>query len=177
MDRVEVVSPPEPSGLSGPPVVLPLIGVPLFLPPSLFAVPLLMATTATIDYERLEECIHFAAIRLRPGRRPKLLEKASLILSDFELMQKALRVEVHKIRSLKKPISKAKLPARASHQQIQRRSAMPSCGRTGVASIVPEGPVTRGTASAPAGFFVSLASDNSLTIACSGCRATAYKAA
>jgi hypothetical protein len=67
-----------------------------------------MATTSTIDYERLEECIHFAAMRLRPGRRPILLEKTSLILSDFEVMQKALRVEVRKIRSLKKPISKAK---------------------------------------------------------------------
>src|SRR6266850_417307 len=45
-----------------------------------------MATTSIIDYERLEECIHFAAMRLRPGRRPILLEKASLILSDFEVM-------------------------------------------------------------------------------------------
>jgi hypothetical protein len=66
-----------------------------------------MATTSTIDYERLEECIHFAAKQFRPGRRPILLEKASLILTDFEVMQKALRVEVRKIRNLTKRTSKA----------------------------------------------------------------------
>ncbi len=65
-----------------------------------------MATTSSIDYERLEECIHFAAKQLRPGRRPVLLAKASLILEDFELMQKALRVEVRKIRGVKKIAAK-----------------------------------------------------------------------
>ncbi len=65
-----------------------------------------MATTSRIDYERLEECIHFAAQLLRPGRRPILFAKASLILEDFEVMQKALRVEVRKIRALKKTTSR-----------------------------------------------------------------------
>jgi hypothetical protein len=66
-----------------------------------------MVTTSTVDFERLEECVHFAAKQLRPGRRPILLEKASLILSDFEVMQKTLRVEVRKIRNLTKRTSKA----------------------------------------------------------------------
>ena len=66
-----------------------------------------MVSTTAIDYERLEECVNFAAKRLRPGRRPILFEKASLVLSDLEGMQKALRVEVRKIRTLRKRRSKA----------------------------------------------------------------------
>jgi hypothetical protein len=65
-----------------------------------------MVTTSTVDFERLEECIDFAAKQLRPGRRPILFAKASLILKDFEVMQKALRVEVRKIRTLRKAASK-----------------------------------------------------------------------
>jgi hypothetical protein len=65
-----------------------------------------MVTTSTVDFERLEECVHFAAKQLRPGRRPILFAKASLILEDFEGMQKALRVEVRKIRALDKRASK-----------------------------------------------------------------------
>jgi hypothetical protein len=66
-----------------------------------------MVTTTAIDYERLEDCISFAAKRLRPGRRPILFEKASLVLGDLEAMQKALRVEVRKIRTLRKRRRKA----------------------------------------------------------------------
>jgi len=65
-----------------------------------------MVTTSTVDFERLEECIDFAAKQLRPGRRPILFAKAALILKDFEVMQKALRVEVRKIRTLRKAASK-----------------------------------------------------------------------
>ena len=64
-----------------------------------------MVTTSTVDFERLEECIHFAA-KLRPARRPILFAKASLILEDVEGMQKALRVEVRKIRAINKRASK-----------------------------------------------------------------------
>jgi hypothetical protein len=65
-----------------------------------------MVSTAAIDYERLEECINFAANRLRPGRRPILFEKASLVLSDLEGMQAALRIEVRKVRSLRNRAAK-----------------------------------------------------------------------
>jgi hypothetical protein len=65
-----------------------------------------MVTTSTVDFERLEECVHFAAKQLRPGRRPILFAKASLIREDFEVMQRALRVEVRKIRTLKKAAAK-----------------------------------------------------------------------
>lgn len=65
-----------------------------------------MATTSSIDFERLEEFIHFGAKQLRPGRRPILFAQASLILEDFQEMQKALRAEVIKIRARKKAASK-----------------------------------------------------------------------
>jgi len=65
-----------------------------------------MATTASIDYERLEECIQFAAKRLAARHRSILREQASSILSEFEAMQKGLRVEVTKIRNLRKRASK-----------------------------------------------------------------------
>jgi hypothetical protein len=58
-----------------------------------------MATTASIDFERLEDCVQFAAKRLSPSRRPVLFAKAALILEDFDAMQKALRTETRKIRS------------------------------------------------------------------------------
>jgi hypothetical protein len=66
-----------------------------------------MVSTTAIDYERLEECVNFAAKRLRPSRRPILFEKASLVLSDLERMQKALRVEVRKARGMRKRDSKS----------------------------------------------------------------------
>ena len=66
-----------------------------------------MATTSSIDFERLEEFIHFGARQLRPGRRPILFAQASLILEDFQEMQKALRAEVIKIRARKKAAPKA----------------------------------------------------------------------
>jgi hypothetical protein len=65
-----------------------------------------MATTSSIDFERLEECVHFAANKLRPGRRPLLFAKAALVLQDFEVMQKALRIETRKRRNLRKAASK-----------------------------------------------------------------------
>ena len=62
-----------------------------------------MATAASVDFERLEDCVQFAANRLRPGRRPLLFAKAALVLEDFEVMQRALRIETRKIRNLRKP--------------------------------------------------------------------------
>ena len=61
-----------------------------------------MVTRASVDYERLEDCVNFAAERMRPGHRPALLEKASAILHDLESMQKALGIENRKLRNLRK---------------------------------------------------------------------------
>lgn len=58
-----------------------------------------MVTRASVDYERLEECVNFAAKRHRPGQRPTLLEKASAVLRDLEAMQKAFGVENRKRRN------------------------------------------------------------------------------
>jgi hypothetical protein len=58
-----------------------------------------MVTRASVDYERLEDCVNFAAKRHRPGHRPALLEKASTVLHDLEAMQKALGVENRKRRN------------------------------------------------------------------------------
>ena len=65
-----------------------------------------MVTTASVDFERLEGCVQFAANRLRPSRRPLLFAKAALVLEDFDVMQKALRVETRKIRNRRKPPAK-----------------------------------------------------------------------
>jgi hypothetical protein len=61
-----------------------------------------MVTTAIVDYERLEDCVDFAAKRHRPGQRPALLKKASLVLQDLEAMQKTLGIENRKRRNSKK---------------------------------------------------------------------------
>ena len=61
-----------------------------------------MVTRATVDYERLEECVNFAAKRYRAGKRSALLEKASSVLHDLEAMQKALGVENRKRRNSRK---------------------------------------------------------------------------
>jgi len=61
-----------------------------------------MATPAGVDYERLEDCVNFAAKRLRPGHRPALDKITSTILRDLEAMQKALGVENRKRRNLRK---------------------------------------------------------------------------
>lgn len=61
-----------------------------------------MATASTIDYERLEESVNFAAKQLRPGHRTMLLAKAAIMLQDLEVMQKTLRVETRKRRHRRK---------------------------------------------------------------------------
>jgi hypothetical protein len=61
-----------------------------------------MVTTATVDYERLEDCVGFAAKRYRAGQRPAFLQKASSVLHDLEAMQKALGVENRKRRNGRK---------------------------------------------------------------------------
>ena len=61
-----------------------------------------MVTRASVDYERLEECVNFAAKRYRAGKRPAFLEKASSVLHDLEAMQKALGVENRKQRNSRK---------------------------------------------------------------------------
>jgi hypothetical protein len=61
-----------------------------------------MVTRASVDYERLEECVNFAAKRYRAGKRSAFLEKASSVLQDLEAMQKALGVETRKRRNGRK---------------------------------------------------------------------------
>jgi hypothetical protein len=61
-----------------------------------------MVTRASVDYERLEDCVNFAAKRYRAGRRPALLTKASSVLHDLEAMQKVLEVENRKRRNARK---------------------------------------------------------------------------
>jgi hypothetical protein len=61
-----------------------------------------MVTRASVDYERLEECVNFAAKRFRAGNRSAFLEKASSVLHDLEAMQKALGVENRKRRNSRK---------------------------------------------------------------------------
>ena len=58
-----------------------------------------IATASTIDYERLEESVNFAAKQLRPGHRSALLANAATTLQDLEVMQKALRIETRKRRN------------------------------------------------------------------------------
>jgi hypothetical protein len=71
-----------------------------------------IATAGTVDYERLEECVNFAANTLRLGARPVLLAKASAVLGDFEKLQKALQIESRKNRGLRnEPSPNAKIPA------------------------------------------------------------------
>jgi hypothetical protein len=61
-----------------------------------------MVTRASVDYERLEECVNFAAKRYRAGKRSAFLEKASSVLRDLEAMQKALGIENRKRRNGRK---------------------------------------------------------------------------
>ena len=61
-----------------------------------------MVTMASVDYERLEDCVNFAAKRYRPGHRPAPLGKASSVLHDLEAMQKALGAENRKRRNSRK---------------------------------------------------------------------------
>jgi hypothetical protein len=61
-----------------------------------------MVTRASVDYERLEECVNFAAKRYRAGKRSAFLEKASSVLQDLEAMQRALGVESRKRRNVRK---------------------------------------------------------------------------
>ena len=61
-----------------------------------------MVTRASVDYERLEDCVNFAAKRYRAGKRSAFLEKASSVLHDLEAMQKALGVENRKRRNSRK---------------------------------------------------------------------------
>ena len=61
-----------------------------------------MVTRASVDYERLEDCVNFAAKRYRPGHRPALLGKAASVLHDLGAMQKALVVENRKGRNSRK---------------------------------------------------------------------------
>ena len=62
-----------------------------------------IVTTASVDFERLEDCVQFAANRLHPGRHPLLFAKAALVLVDFEVMQKVLRIETREIGNAESP--------------------------------------------------------------------------
>jgi hypothetical protein len=52
----------------------------------------------------------------------------------------------------------------------------PSCGKVVITTIITAGPDRLRAASAPDGFFVLLAADNSMEIVCSDCRVTAVEA-
>lgn len=73
---------------------------------ALTAVIAAIATTATVDFERIEDCVNFAARQLRPGRRPLVFAKAAVVLEDLEGMQKVLRIETRKIRRIRKAASR-----------------------------------------------------------------------
>ena len=59
-------------------------------------------SSSTIDYERLEESVDFAAKRLRPNHRSALLAKAANMRQDLEVMEKVLRVETRKRHNRRK---------------------------------------------------------------------------
>jgi hypothetical protein len=61
-----------------------------------------MVTRGSVDYERLEECVNFAAKRYGAGRRTSLFERASSVLQDLETMQKVLGIENRKRRNRRK---------------------------------------------------------------------------
>ena len=78
-----------------------------------------IATAGAVDYERLEQCVNFAASTVRLGARPVLLAKASAVLVEFEKMQRALQVESRKKQGLKRSAPKTRLlaaPTRAAPQ-------------------------------------------------------------
>jgi hypothetical protein len=66
-----------------------------------------MVTTASVDHERLEDCVNFAAKRYRPGHRPPLLGKAVSVLHDLGATQRALVVENRKERNCRKRRTRA----------------------------------------------------------------------
>ncbi len=68
-----------------------------------------IATAGAVDYERLEQCVNFAASTVRLGARPVLLAKASAVLAEFERMQRALQIESRKKQGLKRSAPKTRL--------------------------------------------------------------------
>lgn len=61
-----------------------------------------MVTTASVDYERLEDCVDYAAKHHRRGHCSALLEKASSVLHGLGVTKKALVVANRKRRNSKK---------------------------------------------------------------------------
>jgi hypothetical protein len=91
-----------------------------------------IATAGAVDYERLEQCVNFAASTVRLGARPVLLAKASAVLAEFERMQRALQIESRKKQGLKRSAPKVRLfaaPVRGvsgtqdSRKRLRGRSA------------------------------------------------------
>ena len=70
-----------------------------------------IATAGVVDYERLEQCVNFAASTVRLGARPVLVAKASAVLAEFERMQRALEIESRKRQGLKRSAAKTRLLA------------------------------------------------------------------
>jgi hypothetical protein len=60
-----------------------------------------MVTTASVNHERLEDCVNFAAKRYT-GHRPTLLGKTVSVLHDLGATQRALVVGNRKRRNRKK---------------------------------------------------------------------------
>jgi hypothetical protein len=104
-----------------------------------------MVTRASVDYERLEDCVNLAAKRYRAGRRRALLSKASSVLRDLEAMQKALRV-----RDGKPPRSKVRRGEQQSESSptwlgdiagpMSHRRATPKAGLGHVGRVATNGP-------------------------------------
>ena len=61
-----------------------------------------MVTTASVDHERLEECVNFAASRYRPGHGLTLLGNAVSVLHNLGATQRALVVGNRKRRNRRK---------------------------------------------------------------------------
>ncbi|MFI4988058.1 MAG: hypothetical protein ACHQF3_11515 [Alphaproteobacteria bacterium] len=57
-----------------------------------------LATTEGINFTRLEECVSWAANRLRPGRRPAVLRNAATLLQELEVMRMLLEDKSRKSR-------------------------------------------------------------------------------
>ena len=89
-----------------------------------------IATAGAVDYERLEQCVNFAASTVRLGARPVLLAKASALLADFEKMQRALQVESRKKRGLKRSTPKTRVFAAPVRSVSRTRRFATSVART-----------------------------------------------
>ena len=74
-----------------------------------------MVTRASVDYERLEDCLNFAAKRYRPGHRPALLHRVSSVLHDLKAKQKGARAAFRCRASMQTTVKPAAASSSYSH--------------------------------------------------------------